>query len=78
MCVRGGGGGKVGNEDASSKGYYPCVPELKCPYGQNVFFGFGISITSKMYSNQKKINCDAFFVGMKQALQNNSILSIIS
>ena len=33
---------------------------LKCPYGLQGFCGFGIPVTSKMYSNQK-MNSDAFF-----------------
>ena len=36
------------------------VTMLKCPYGQNGFLGFGISITSKNVFKPKKSNSDAF------------------
>jgi len=34
---------------------------LKCLYGQQVFCGFGISITSKTVFKPKKLNSNAFF-----------------
>ena len=35
---------------------------LKCPYGQKVFLGFGISRTSKNIFKPKKVNSDAFAI----------------